>query len=103
NANASAVFTSNIGEVYYGSLQLEEAVKYFEISRNISNEIGEYRGIIISNLNLGMIYLRTNRYDKAEEVFDFIEEINEEEPLLDSEILTEYYKFMASYYRHYGK
>lgn len=103
NANASAIFTTNIGEIYYGNLQLDEALKYFERSRNISNEIGDYKGTIISNLNLGLIYLRTNKCGKADEIYNFIEEINKEEPLLDSEILTAYYTFMGRYYRHYGK
>ncbi|MDR7870668.1 MAG: diguanylate cyclase [Tissierellaceae bacterium] len=102
-AKASSVFTSNIGDIYYRDFKLEEALQYFETSRNISNEIGDYRGTIISNLNLGMIYLRGDRCDKADEVYDFIEEINNKEPIVDSEILTIYYTFMAKYNDHYGR
>ena len=103
HAKASTIFTSNMGDIYYRSLQLDDALRYLGISRDISNEIEDFRGTILSNLSLGLIYLRTEKYDKANEVYEFIEEINKEEPLLDSEILTAYYTFMGEYFMHYGK
>ncbi|NLY46302.1 MAG: diguanylate cyclase [Tissierella sp.] len=102
-AKASGVFTSNIGGIYYQNFQLDKAQYYYETSRNIGNDIGEYRTIILSNLSLGMIYLRLNKYEKAKDIYIFIEEVNNKEPFLDSEILTGYYTFMGMYNFYFGK
>lgn len=102
-ARISAVFKINIGDVYYQNFQLEEAQHQFETARTISNEIGEYKVSLLSNLSLGLIYLRANKFDEAYEVYTFINEINNKEPIIDSEVLMTYYTFMGQFYLHYGQ
>ena len=102
-AKASSVFTSNIGDMYYRNFQLKEALRYYETSRNIANEIGDYRGTISSNLSLGMVYLRADNCDKAYEIYTFIKEINDKEPFVDIEVLAAYYNFLGRFKYHFGK
>ncbi len=100
---ASATLTNNIGDIYYNNFDVDKALEYMEVTRNISNEIGGYKGIVISNLILGLIYLRLDDHDKVDEVYSFIKRITSKETMVDNEILIAYYKFMGKYNYYYGR
>jgi DNA-binding CsgD family transcriptional regulator len=63
------IILCDMGELARLEGELEEATAIFEEAISIASEIGLRNGRIISELNLGFVYLRLGKYDQSEQLF----------------------------------
>lgn len=100
---ASIVFANNIADIYINDLQYNEALYFCEKAKNNAVEIGDFRGTFLSNLNLGIIYLFTNKYKKSYDIYRELQKDFESTAILEKELKAGYYNFLGQFYGHWGK
>lgn len=102
-SRASSAFLSNIADIYFNRLSFKQALRYYERARDLADDIGDYKGTLISNLKLGLVYLRLDQNEKAHAVYKYITIIQDNEPIVDKGTLIVYHRFLGSFYYHFGK
>lgn len=97
------VFLNNIGETYIESYNYEKAKKYIEKARNIALEIEDKSIILLTNINLGQIYLILGEFDNAFNCYNLTKNQFERNSSLSKELICQYYDFMGNFYFKFGK
>lgn len=99
----SIIFLNNLGELYKNSGDMHKALELFEESLKGAIKIGDYKMIFLANVNLGSLYLTYNMMGKAYKCFNFLEKEHKANPILEIEILIQYYMFLGEYYEDFGE
>lgn len=97
-----ATFLNNIGEVYFTLQDYESAKEYLLKATELGKVTGDKRLSFLSTVNLGMVYLKTEKLKEAIEIYLLIREKNKNEPILDKEINIHYTNFLGEYYLSIG-
>lgn len=100
---SSIIFLNNLGELYRNSVDMCKALDFFEESKKGAIKIGDYKMIFLANVNLGSVYISYNRFDKVYECFKFLDYENKNNPIIEPEILTQYYMFLGEYHEYFGE
>ncbi len=97
------IFLNNIAEIYMRNYDFGKALKYLKEAKKGAVELQDLNGILISNINMGIIYLATSEYNSAHECYLYLKEIFETKQILDLELNVAYHNFLGEFYGHMGK
>lgn len=100
---SSIIFMNNLGELYKNSVDMKKALELFEHSRQGAIDTGDFKMIFLINANLGSLYVSYNMLDKAYDCFVFLEREYKSNPIMEIEILIQYFMFKAEYYEAFGE
>lgn len=98
---SEANFLNNIGELYIRSRNYEKALEYINRMESISKDIEDESLMFISQVNLGLIYLFTGKFDKCCNYYKIVRNTFEEGSVEEQHILR-YYFFLSSFYFTFG-
>lgn len=102
-AHLESILLHNIGEAYLNVFEYKKAIYYTKKSIVMAQANKDIDLMIISNCNLGRIYLLTNSYDKAYEAYNLIKKIYISELVTDSQIIIAYRNFLGEFYFSFGE
>lgn len=101
--NIEAIFLNNIGEVYIGLCEYDKAKDYMKKAMKISRKINNKSMTLLTNVNLGTIYLLTGNYEQAYNYYVILKEIYDEDQVYNIEITSQYYFFLGEFYSRFGQ
>ncbi|MCQ4924198.1 diguanylate cyclase [Tissierella carlieri] len=97
------IFLNNIAELYMRNYEFEKALKYMKEVKKGAIELQDLNGILIANINMGIIYLATSEYNNAYECYVYLKEIFETKQILDLELNVGYHNFLGEFYGYMGQ
>ena len=101
-SHLESVFLLNIGEAYLNILDYKRALDYTNKSIRVCQINKDISVQVVSNCNLGRIYLLTNQLDKAYEVYTYLINLHMEDIRFDSDLVLAYRNYLAEFYFNFG-
>lgn len=96
-----ANFLNNIGELHIRSNNYDKALEYISKMESISKDIEDESTLFLAQVNLGLIYLSTGKFDKCYSYYKSVNKTFEKGSVEEQNILR-YYYFLSSFYFTFG-
>ncbi|WP_352418851.1 diguanylate cyclase [Proteiniborus sp.] len=94
-------FLNNIGELYIRYNNYEKALDYISKMENIARDIEDESSLFLCQVNLGLIYLFTGKFDKCYTYYESVRKTFEEGSVEEQHI-SRYYFFLSNFYFTFG-
>ncbi len=99
--DSEGTFLNNIGELYMRSDNYEKAQEYIERMESIAKDIEDESLLFLAQLNLGIIYLFTGKYDRCYSYYENVKKTFKE-GFVEEQNIPRYYYFLSCFYLTFG-
>ncbi|MFA5577081.1 MAG: diguanylate cyclase [Tissierellaceae bacterium] len=96
------VFLNNISEIYFENHQYKEAIEYIEKVKKGAQELQDINIIFLANINMARIFIAMSKFDKAYELYIYLNNFFGTKQITNLEITSQYYDFLGEFFGQLG-